>query len=315
MIQDRGQQVDVKPAVDGGHESAELPAITDSFDRAGLVAAVGDTFSIEYAPVIDSTMQIAKYFSDRNRVLESRSVLIAGVQTQGKGYTAQSVWSSAGKDVKMTIALSDSDAAYSQERQVLYGTACGLAVLNAVKSLAGLAIAEHSPGTELRLKWLNDVYAVNTAAGSAKKLCGIMCVGKTDDNYGTASFIVNDKFLSGIGLNLAESAAVDSVGGTSVQGVSGVLFSREIVIAAVLQELDRQLVLLEGDPVAFAASIAPALWLSDTGKVKMTILEGKQATSCEGVILGVDRNGFQVEAEGRRFHVPFHKMRRFIPIE
>ena len=108
------------------------------------------------------------------------TVLIAGMQTDGKGRLGRRFYSPADTGVYMSILLRPTDIPPSKALRLT--TAAAVAVCRAIESVSG---------KEPKIKWVNDVYLDN------RKICGILTEGAVSLESGSLDYVV-----LGVGINV-----------------------------------------------------------------------------------------------------------------
>ena len=108
------------------------------------------------------------------------TVLVAGMQTDGKGRLGRRFYSPADTGVYMSILLRPSDIPPSKALRLT--TAAAVAVCRAIESVSG---------KDPKIKWVNDVYLDN------RKVCGILTEGAVSLESGSLDYVV-----LGVGINV-----------------------------------------------------------------------------------------------------------------
>ncbi len=194
------------------------------------------------------------------------SVYFADEQTAGRG-RGDHRWESesgAGLYVSVLLRLPLSAAPLS-----LLPLAAGLAAADAIHAVTG---------TTIDLRWPNDLLI------GERKTGGILVESKIED--GAAAFAV-----IGIGINVHQRSfdPALSTPGTSIDLEAGRAVSRQRLLAALLESLEREaLALLDGEAAKkLAARVAErSTWVSG----RQVVVHGPQA--CKGMTAGLDQNGF-----------------------
>jgi BirA family biotin operon repressor/biotin-[acetyl-CoA-carboxylase] ligase len=138
------------------------------------------------------------------------TVVVADVQTAGRGRLGRSWWSEPGTTLTASWVMRPDDP---PERWTLVPLACGVASALALRSLTGL---------DVTLKWPNDVVIGD------RKLAGILVEARPPE------FAV-----AGIGVNLSCAIPPDLAGiATSVAIQGAAVPERPALLAAILEELD-----------------------------------------------------------------------------
>lgn len=108
------------------------------------------------------------------------TVLVAGMQTDGKGRLGRRFYSPADTGVYMSILLRPSDIPPSKALRLT--TAAAVAVCRAIESVSG---------KDPKIKWVNDVYL------DSRKVCGILTEGTVSLESGSLDYVV-----LGVGINV-----------------------------------------------------------------------------------------------------------------
>ena len=108
------------------------------------------------------------------------TVLVAGMQTDGKGRLGRRFYSPADTGVDMSILLRPSDIPPSKALRLT--TAAAVAVCRAIESVSG---------KDPKIKWVNDVYL------DSRKVCGILTEGTVSLESGSLDYVV-----LGVGINV-----------------------------------------------------------------------------------------------------------------
>ena len=135
---------------------------------------------------IDSTNTQAKLCAESGKY--KNAVFISSEQTAGRGRLGRSFISEGGKGLYMSILIS---GAFAPEYATSLTTYMSVIASRAIEKLSGI---------EVRIKWVNDIYA------GGKKLSGILTEGKASENGDTLDYAV-----VGIGINLLKQSFDDEV--------------------------------------------------------------------------------------------------------
>jgi len=177
---------------------------------------------IVFLPEVDSTNTYAKKCALEGA--KSGLVVIADRQTAGRGRQERTFQSPGGKGIYLTVLLRPEVPA---EDLACLTALAGVAVCDAVERVCGIR-----PG----LKWPNDPVMGN------RKLCGILTELITDAEGGLC-------LILGIGINVSQTAEdftpdVAEIA-TSLLQELGRQVSRPVLVAALLEELDKAYAALE----------------------------------------------------------------------
>lgn len=197
----------------------------------------------------------------------SPALVLTAKQTAGRGRKGNAWWSSSGA-LTLTLVIDAEELPLSSSKRPLVALAAGLAVRDALNSLA--------PANEFQLKWPNDVLSGH------RKICGILV-----EQHGS---MARQGVLIGIGVNinnsLADAPSEVSQRATSLFDLSGQSFDLTECLIAILQRLDGRI---------SQFSSQPRLALSDINR--HNILNGRIVTlqvgddQIAGQCLGVDEDG------------------------
>lgn len=150
------------------------------------------------------------------------TVVVAEVQTAGRGTAGRSFFSPAGEGLYLSVLLRP-EAELSQ-----------LLTLTGRAAAAVRTAMERACGASCRIKWLNDIYL------NGKKLCGILAELSPD----------GDRVILGVGINLlqsAESFAAQGLGEIATSlAAEGYPVDREELLRCVLEELGEMYRLFPG---------------------------------------------------------------------
>ncbi|MGN0613360.1 MAG: biotin--[acetyl-CoA-carboxylase] ligase [Porcipelethomonas sp.] len=174
---------------------------------------------VVYFDEIDSTNTHAKNLARSGEL--SGTVIIAGSQTAGRGRLGRSFCSPEGTSIYMSIILRPDADIETAGR------------LTACTAVAAALAADKVCGIDTKIKWVNDLYL------NGKKFCGILTESEVNSS-GSLDFAV-----IGIGMNINsvknafEPELLEIA--TSVEDETGIRFSREVIAAEIINELDRLL--------------------------------------------------------------------------
>jgi len=259
----------VKNDIDSRASMPDSGRSVTAFDASWVKEALkikAPGFEFYSAPTISSTMDVARYMSDRRVDLAHGMILFAERQSAGVGRTGP--WQSDDGDIKMTVVLNE---AASLEEHILIRAASALAVVDGLKTATGQA------DLPVGFKWPNDV---RTTAPENKKLCGLLVVGKFDEEAQekmTHAGIATDPafLLMGIGINLGKEVTADpSISGlsTSLEHICGVRHPRETIIVETIKALASAIDELSTNRPRFLQRLSDALL---TGPGETLVVETK----------------------------------------
>ncbi|MCB9030088.1 MAG: hypothetical protein H6619_03485 [Deltaproteobacteria bacterium] len=286
----------------------ELEGVLSTLPRTSI------PFRCAFMPNVDSTMNMPADFKDTGHVLKPGDTFVSN---QKSGTGVRGAWFTGEHDLAMTVVLEDTD---DPLKRAYVETIGGLAPLFALRDLVGEVMPP------IKFKWPNDLYEPT----GAHKICGVMGVGQLDTERRAAleekGFrLVEGHLLLGIGLNLGtevDRQEIDRGQPTSVQTLTktdpsdtGILLSRERVIAYTLYHLDRLLAIAESDPAELASNIEDNLWLDPSegalGRGILTTNSGGAPASAH--LKSVTPEGFLVAVGINKVFYPFSEVRRFCP--
>ena len=197
--------------------------------------------------------------------LELPALVLADVQTAGRGRGANRWWSAPGALTFSLILPRVSSLEKSSWPRI--SLTAGLAVYDALQQLR--------PGLEIGLKWPNDVYV------QRRKICGILA---------EASPRSPARVVVGIGLNVNNSvtAAPSPVAATAISllDVAGYQFDLSVVLIRVLHQLAEQLAALARSDTTLASRWQELCMLSG----RSVQVEAGQRTTI-GICQGIDESG------------------------
>lgn len=205
--------------------------------------------------------------NDRARVLAQEgaphfSLVVAEAQSQGRGRFSRRFYSPSGTGLYCSLILRPT---------------CDISYLTRLTPLAAVAVADaivHLTGTEVGVKWVNDLWL------GGKKICGILTEGAIDPNGGLAYAVV------GIGINVGATAFPQDLAtiATDIETQTGVKVPLHKLLCEVLSCLKTRLEELETG--AFLATYR-----------RLSVLDGKEVTIyrggtyLHGVVRGIGENG------------------------
>jgi BirA family transcriptional regulator, biotin operon repressor / biotin---[acetyl-CoA-carboxylase] ligase len=165
----------------------------------------------------------------------SGTVVVADVQTAGRGRAGRSWEDRAGGGTLAMTVLLDADVVGDAS---LVPHALGVAVVDA----CGPAVPAATP---LRLKWPNDVVHRATPSSPARKLCGVLVEREQLRAQGCG----RDVLLCGVGIDvdLRGDGAADRV---CLAELSGGALDRVALLAALIAAVDRSFAMLADAPSA-----------------------------------------------------------------
>lgn len=158
-----------------------LLAENDRLSAEGISAFLEnerDAEKIRVYPVLASTNQTAKKLAMEGAA--HGTVVLADMQTAGRGRMGRSFYSPTGNGIYMSILLRPTQL--TTENSILVTTAASVAVCRAIFEVSG---------QETQIKWVNDIYQEN------RKICGILTEAITDFETGGIECLI-----LGIGVNL-----------------------------------------------------------------------------------------------------------------
>lgn len=136
-------------------------------------------YDILYLDTVDSTNEYVKRNADK---LKKNTVVIARVQTNGKGRLSRTFQSDDG-GLYMSVFLKPR---LSPQQSLFITTAAAVAVARAIENVCK---------KQTKIKWVNDVYI------DSKKVSGILAESKIDANGNSLEYVV-----LGIGINLFQQS-------------------------------------------------------------------------------------------------------------
>ncbi len=166
---------------------------------------------------IDSTNSYAKELASKGA--EHGTVIVADMQSGGRGRLGRSFVSPSGKGLYMTVIIRP-DFGISEASLITSAAAC-----------AAAEAVERICGADVKIKWVNDIYI------NGKKICGIL----TEASFGLEMKSL-DYAVIGIGVNVRSSGdSFDSElkkTASSIEEETGVRVDRNELCAAILNRLE-----------------------------------------------------------------------------
>ena len=246
---------------------------TDSFDLAALDAAICDTRfagKLRFFPSIPSTNTHA--MAEAEAGAAEGMVYIADEQTAGRGRGAHTWSSPPGSGLYVSVLLRPRMA----PADVLWlSLAAGLAVHDAVKQVTSL---------EADLRWPNDLLFHHK--GGSRKFCGIL----TELN---AEVTRVRHLVIGIGINVHQPQFPEELRdvATSLHIETGRDWSRQDLLAALLQSIDREVTALASSSHEAQHNVLVRLeQISSWVRGKNVYVEDLEGF--EGITEGLDARGF-----------------------
>lgn len=146
---------------------------SEFLSKSFLHERLGSSFDVQVYGEVDSTNRLAREQAIAGA--PQGTVILAGMQKQGRGRMGRQFFSPEGSGLYMSIILRP-----NVDITPLYiTTAAAVAVSEAIEQIAGIPAS---------IKWVNDVYC------RGKKVCGILTEGAIKDNLQYA--------ILGIGINV-----------------------------------------------------------------------------------------------------------------
>jgi len=223
-----------------------------------------------YTNEIDSTNRVAKDFARAGE--PDGTVVLADFQTAGRGRRERQWVSPRGENLLFSLILKPDK------------TALGVLPVTMALSLGIAEALSQRLGTEVGVKWPNDVVA---AKG---KLCGVLSESAT--HAGLVSYVV-----VGIGINVNMKGEQFSAGlpAVSCLSITGSMFDRKHVFAVVLGALEaiHAEFLCEGFPALLERYVGRLVLMNKP----ITFRRGTDVV--QGVVIGVQADGALVVQAGR----------------
>lgn len=162
------------------HKGYRLAATVDVLSKEGLTAYLGDeadAFCIELYPEVTSTNTLIR---DRaNDGAKEGLVILANMQTQGRGRFGRTFFSPSDSGIYMSLLLRPTEMTHPEATRIT--TMAAVAVCEAIES-----VSQKQAG----IKWVNDIYM------NEKKVCGILTEASVSMEDGSLSYVI-----LGIGVN------------------------------------------------------------------------------------------------------------------
>ena len=187
-------------------------------------------FQIQFVAQTDSTN--SQLFQRAARRSMHRQVLVADVQTAGRGQRGREWQTSAGDAVLMSVAWEFEHADRALRLDGL-SLAVGVAVVKALRATLG-----DDTGHRLKLKWPNDLLI-----DDSHKLAGIL-IETVPGSFAAPASSATRTAVIGIGLNLRSPRMLsntDALPPIGLDDVTGVRHSRDGVVDVLLAALDEAL--------------------------------------------------------------------------
>lgn len=203
----------------------------DTIAEAGILPFLRvDNCKLKLYDSVDSTNNVAKEMAVTGA--EHGTVVLANVQTKGRGRYGRSFFSPSGHGIYMTFILQP-DTHWPVEIPLITLFA-GVIICEAIEALCnsfcdcsngnGIQSEKKSP----KVKWVNDVFL------DGKKICGILTEAVTDQKSGTIQ-----RVIVGIGINFTASdlpVEIKHIAG-SVFGQEHPSFTRNQLVAEIINRL------------------------------------------------------------------------------
>lgn len=189
-------------------------SLSESKIRNGLTAKIFGS-KVVLLEETDSTNNCAKRLAAEGAA--EGTVVLANLQTAGKGRLGRSFFSPEEKGIYMSIVLRPQ---FSMRNSSLITSMAAVAVARAI---------EKTSGVYAQIKWVNDVFL------NGRKVCGILTEAAMDAESGQLSYAV-----LGIGVNVGCMEFPEELRevATSVSNEAGKQIGREALIAEILNELE-----------------------------------------------------------------------------
>ena len=243
------------------------------YDLSALEAALQSTLyagELHFAPVTGSTnsdaLEAAKAGAPHG------SVFFTDEQTAGRGRGDHAWHSASAQGVYVSVLLRP---AITAARLPLLPLLAGLAAAQAIHAASGLAVD---------LRWPNDLLIAERKTG------GILAEAQTEKDLVAYAVV-------GIGINVHQARFAPDLAtpATSLGLETGRFISRQSLLVALLESLEREVLFLERP--ADAASIPRRVEAASTWvRGRRVEVHGPQA--CTGVTEGLDENGFLLVRTG-----------------
>ena len=209
------------------------------------------------------------------------TVLWADYQTAGRGRFDRKWESPAGQALLFSVLLTDIKLI---SRGPVYTFLAAMAVYAGLKKFVS---GDH----HLSLKWPNDVLL------DGKKIGGILIQGKM-------SGAVQERLVVGIGININQPQDFfedDIANGSSLFATIGKRFNRQAILVSILQQLDKELILLQdkGESLIFNK------WRDGCDSIGSRVIMDNGQQVFEGIFTDIDDNGAMILDTGVGIHL-FH---------
>jgi BirA family transcriptional regulator, biotin operon repressor / biotin---[acetyl-CoA-carboxylase] ligase len=218
----------------------------------------------------DRAAELARTAAD----LQPPALIVARMQTAGRGRGANTWWSSEGS-LTFSLLLDAGSLSIGSERWPQLSLATAVAVCDALTAELG---GDHSLSQSPGIKWPNDVLV------DGRKICGILIESPAASVNGSRWLVI------GIGLNVNNSwrqAPGDlAARGTALCDISTRLHSQQGVLIRIIQALEQRL-----GQLALGDLQLPAAWR------RLSVLDGKEVLSnglgrqIQGRCVGIDADG------------------------
>lgn len=206
------------------------------------------------------------------------TVVVAREQSAGRGRAGRGWQAPAGTSLLCSVLLRPR---VGPERLGRLSLVAGVAVAEAIEELAG---------SNVRLKWPNDVWLGDGPTG--RKVAGLLAIAQAGE-FPTV--------VLGVGVNVNSSAEQLPVGGTSLLAETGRVFEVDLLLSRFLERLEARYVgfLADGGASGVQAWRRRAALVGDA----VEVVEG--GVTRRGVMRGVDEDGALVleRADGGRERV------------
>lgn len=281
-----------------------------------VAAPTAHHFEPVFAPVIDSTMNLASYCHQAGIPVRPGLVVIAGTQTHGVGRTGSWESSVQSRDITMSVVLNDT---LCPKTHLLLHIASTLAVANALDRAAQLEPSSDEEQPRFRIKLPNDVRV--DRGNHFGKICGSLGVGALNpdikaEHAARGWRYPDDAMVMGIGINLSNDVLAHPsrlrFPASTLERVTGRLFPREVIIGMVLHDLDRTLTLLDRDRSALVREAWSKL---ATGPAGTAILDTRTGFSGRVTVVELSSEGVTYLHRGERRIAPLGDVVRLYPEE
>ena len=219
---------------------------------------------IHHYDTVTSTMDVARrlaLFGARDR-----TAVVSANQTAGRGRDGRSWNAPAGTAVFCTIVL---------RPPVTPGR------LSTLPLIAGVAVAEaieHISGSDVRLKWPNDVWL--GADSDNTKVAGVLVTSALRGNAVVHALV-------GVGINVLAGAERLPQGATSIQAATGVAVSPDEVFTVLLDQFDA----IYADYVTEAGRPSLAGWRARAALLGEVVSVEDADRSLTGTFVDIDEDG------------------------